>query len=55
MITPANENERGCQVSMLMLKKGKEIFKALMEQGVFADWSEPNVIRVAAGAVVQQV
>lgn len=47
VITPANENERGCQVSMLMLKKGKEIFNELLEQGVIADWREPSVIRVA--------
>ena len=39
--------QRGCQVSMLMLKKGKEIFDALTKQGVIADWREPNVIRVA--------
>lgn len=47
IITPAMEKERGCQVSMLMLRKGKEIFKELSEQGVVADWREPNVIRVA--------
>jgi kynureninase len=47
IITPADENERGCQVSMLMLKNGKEIFQALSEKGVIADWREPNVIRVA--------
>lgn len=47
VITPAAENERGCQVSMLMLKRGKEIFDGLMKQGVIADWREPNVIRVA--------
>ena len=33
---------------MLMLKKGKQIFDALMKEGVIADWREPNVIRVAA-------
>jgi len=55
IITPANENERGCQVSMLVLKNGKpaspsgrEIFDALLKQGVITDWREPNVIRVAA-------
>jgi kynureninase len=32
---------------MLMLKKGKEVFEALKQQGVIADWREPNVIRVA--------
>jgi len=47
VITPSNEKERGCQVSMLMLQKGKRIFNALMQQGVIGDWREPNVIRVA--------
>ncbi len=47
IITPQNENEHGCQVSMLMLEKGKEIFEFLNKNGVIADWREPNVIRVA--------
>ena len=47
IITPVNENERGCQVSMLMLQRGREIFDELTKQGVIADWREPNVIRVA--------
>lgn len=47
IITPVGEEEHGCQVSILMLKDGKEIFQALMKQGVIADWREPNVIRVA--------
>ena len=47
VITPREENEKGCQVSMLMLKKGKKIFDELTTQGVIADWREPNVIRVA--------
>lgn len=47
VITPRNENEKGCQVSILMLKRGKEIFDELTKQGVIADWREPNVIRVA--------
>jgi kynureninase len=46
-ITPRNEAERGCQVSMLMLQKGKEIFDALAKAGVIVDWREPNVIRLA--------
>jgi kynureninase len=48
IITPANENERGCQASMLMLKRGTEIFNELTKQGVLADWREPNVIRIAS-------
>ena len=47
VITPANENERGCQLSMLMLERGKEIFQTLQDQGVVADWREPNVMRMA--------
>ncbi len=47
IITPANEKERGCQVSMLMKKNGKQIFDELTKAGVIADWREPNVIRVA--------
>lgn len=47
VITPADENERGCQVSILMLKDGRKIFEELTKQGVIADWREPNVIRVA--------
>lgn len=47
VITPPDEKDRGCQVSLLMLKKGKEIFNELSSQGVIADWREPNVIRVA--------
>jgi kynureninase len=47
VITPLNDKERGCQVSMLMLLRGRQIFEALTQQGVIADWREPNVIRVA--------
>jgi kynureninase len=47
IITPKNEEERGCQVSMFMLKDGKRIFDELTKHGVVADWREPNVIRVA--------
>lgn len=47
IITPRGEKEKGCQVSMLMLERGKEIFEQLNNQGVVADWREPNVIRVA--------
>ncbi|MBS1761192.1 MAG: kynureninase [Bacteroidetes bacterium] len=47
IITPINENERGCQLSLLMLKDGKRIYDAITNQGVMSDWREPNVIRVA--------
>jgi kynureninase len=47
ILTPRNEKEKGCQVSMLMLQNGKKIFDILSKNGVFADWREPDVIRVA--------
>jgi len=47
VITPVNEEEKGCQVSMFMHERGKEIFNALTNEGVIADWREPNVIRIA--------
>ena len=46
-ITPQNEADRGCQVSMLMLENGREIYNGLMKEGLFTDWREPNVIRLA--------
>lgn len=46
-ITPRNETEHGCQVSMNMLQRGKEIYNALMDDGFFVDWREPSVIRLA--------
>ena len=45
IITPENEEERGCQLSVLMLQNGKQIFDALKKHGVLADWREPDVIR----------
>jgi len=46
-ITPKNNGEISCQVSMLMLRRGREIFEELGRQGVMVDWREPNVIRIA--------
>ncbi len=51
IITPRSEKEKGCQVSLLMLQKGKEVFEGLKQNGVLADWREPNVIRVAPVAL----
>ncbi len=47
IITPVQEKERGCQVSMHVRSNGKTVFKELTRQGVIADWREPDVIRVA--------
>ncbi|MEI2758612.1 MAG: kynureninase [Bacteroidia bacterium] len=47
MITPENENERAAQVSMLCKHNGKKIHSYLTEQGIIADWREPEVLRIA--------
>jgi kynureninase len=46
-ITPRADGAHGCQVSLLMKERGRDVFKALSEQGILADWREPNVIRIA--------
>ena len=45
ILTPAQE--RGCQVSLLMLKNGKAVYDGLIKKGIFVDWREPDVIRLA--------
>ena len=47
IITPADDAQRGCQLSIVMDKDGKKTFDALTQNGVIADWREPDVIRVA--------
>lgn len=46
IITPAYP-ERGCQISLLTDDNGKMIFDYLTQNGVIADWRNPNVIRLA--------
>jgi kynureninase len=47
LITPFDPVQRGCQISILFKKRGKELFKSLTKAGIIVDWREPNVIRVA--------
>ncbi|MFN0276048.1 MAG: kynureninase [Chitinophagales bacterium] len=47
IITPADPKQRGCQLSIVMDKNGKETYDTLTENGIVADWREPDVIRVA--------
>lgn len=47
VITPKNEAEHGCQISLLVHKNGRKIYEALMQKGIMVDWREPNVIRLA--------
>ena len=47
IITPKEPSERGCQLSLFFHQKGKDVYQAITEAGVIADWREPNVIRIA--------
>jgi kynureninase len=47
IISPNNPEERGCQLSLMVHKGGKEVFDRLYCQGVVGDWRNPNVIRLA--------
>lgn len=47
ILTPTNQEERGCQLSVYLHGQGRELFDRLMKNGVITDWREPNVIRLA--------
>lgn len=47
IITPADPAHRGCQLSLLTDQRGKALFDYLSDNGIMADWREPNVIRFA--------
>ena len=47
IITPADAEARGCQLSIRVKNAKKDLFEAITAKGVFADWREPDVIRVA--------
>ena len=47
ILTPSEPADRGCQLSLLVKNNGRALFDELTRQGIFADWREPNVIRVA--------
>lgn len=47
VITPTEPSQRGAQLSLLFLERGREVFEKLTDHGVIADWREPDVIRIA--------
>jgi len=47
IITPKENQQRGCQLSIICKRDAKAIFNFLTEEGVIGDWREPNVIRLS--------
>lgn len=47
LITPSEPNARGCQLSIRVKSADKNLFTAITDRGIVADWREPDVIRVA--------
>ncbi|MDJ0644755.1 MAG: kynureninase [Flavobacteriaceae bacterium] len=47
IITPANPEERGCQLSIQVKNADKSLHKKLHNAHVITDWREPDVIRCA--------
>jgi kynureninase len=47
IITPTDPAQRGCQLSIRVKNAEKSLFDLITTRGVFADWREPDVIRVA--------
>ena len=47
IITPADYESRGAQLSLFFKDRGKEIYTKMMESGIVVDYREPGVIRVA--------
>ncbi len=47
IITPFDKQQQGCQLSLIIKQNGKKVFDLLTQEGVIADWREPDVLRIA--------
>jgi kynureninase len=47
IISPSNNSERGCQLSIFVEKNAKKLFEILRKENFVVDYREPNVIRIA--------
>jgi len=47
VLTPRDPEARGCQISMRVRERPRELFETLQKAGVVGDFREPDVIRVA--------
>jgi kynureninase len=46
-VTIINPCSKGSQISLLIKKNGRKVFDQLSDHNIFADWREPDIIRVA--------
>lgn len=51
VITPAWEEERGCQLSILVRKRGREVFEKIGKAGIIVDWRDPDLPVGKAGVI----
>jgi kynureninase len=47
ILTPAAEDERGCQLSLRIHGATKQLVQDLYQAGIICDWREPDTVRVA--------
>ena len=47
VVTPRDPKQRGCQLSIRVKGGNRSLHERIVARGVFADWREPDVIRVA--------
>ena len=51
IVTPAEKDSRGSQLSIRLPKKGRTLCEKLTGEGVFGDWREPDTYRIAPVAL----
>ena len=47
IVTPRDPAQRGCQLSIRVKNADRSLHERIVARGVYADWREPDVIRVA--------
>ncbi|MBT8097815.1 MAG: hypothetical protein KJO19_12325, partial [Woeseia sp.] len=47
IITPRDPNQRGCQISLIIEGRERDVFERLTAAGVISDFREPCMIRLA--------
>jgi kynureninase len=47
IITPTNPEERGCQLSLKITSRGKELYEKLKDSNFIVDFRNPDIIRVS--------